>query len=272
MKSNDYKLNLGEVIAEYRKEKGYSQRRFAQISGLSNTTISRIENGETSNPDIETLKLIAFHLNIDEARLLKHVKASAKVPAPRMRAILKYLQQPVRKINRYSTVMTAPEEAPRMESQQESGAPAVSEISAAPQKTPASIPLERVAIKGMKLITLRLENNITQKELADALGLDKTLISQYEGEILQPEYPTVQKLADFFGISADYLMGVQKTQEELPLEQLEEKPQEALEEKTVQGDLKPEYLQLAREIQASGIEINDIRLLLNTLIKYKKLH
>ncbi len=267
MKSNNYNLSLGEVIAQYRKDKGYSQRRFAQISGLSNTTISRIENGETSNPDIETLKLIALHLNINEAQLLKHIKTHVNTDATPMNARLKYLQQPIRKITRYSTVMTAPADIPQTESAEELALPIT------PEAPPVSIPVKKVPIKGMKLITLRLENNITQKELADALGLDKTLISQYEGEIIQPEYTTVQKLADFFGITADYLMGVQKLQEEpmAYVEPIEETPKEMIEMKTMPTDLRPEYLQLAQEIQASGIDINDIRLLLNTLIKYKKL-
>lgn len=62
---------LGKYIERLRKLKGYSQRKLALVTGLSNTTISRIESGETEKPDVESLKLIARHLDIDEVYILK---------------------------------------------------------------------------------------------------------------------------------------------------------------------------------------------------------
>lgn len=266
MKSNDNILSLGEMIASYRKEKGYSQRKFAQISGLSNTTISRIENGETAHPDTETLKLIAFYLNMDESKLLGSIHPSAKPPTPAARARLKYLQQPVRKINRYSTVATVPCTPLEAELHEEAIAAPVPEPPCSP------IPVEKAAIKGMKLITLRLENNITQKELADALGLDKTLISQYEGEILQPDLTTVHRMADFFGVSADYLLGAQKPAKEIPVlaEPVEAPLYKAGKTKNMDEELRPEYLQLALDMQDSAIDVKDVRIFLDMLLKYKK--
>lgn len=61
---------LSKFIIQKRKEKGYSQRKLAAISGLSNTTISRIENGEIDNPEIETLIKIAETLKIDKDVLI----------------------------------------------------------------------------------------------------------------------------------------------------------------------------------------------------------
>lgn len=65
----------GETFAQYiirlRKSKGYSQRKLAQVTGISNTTISRIEKGETLSPDIDTVKLLATHLKIDEIYMMK---------------------------------------------------------------------------------------------------------------------------------------------------------------------------------------------------------
>lgn len=63
--------SFGQYIKRLRYAKGYSQRKLAQVTGISNTTISRIENGETTNPDIPTLKLLSKFLNIDENYMLK---------------------------------------------------------------------------------------------------------------------------------------------------------------------------------------------------------
>lgn len=61
---------LGSFIARLRKEKGYSQRKLALVSGVSNTTINRIENGSTPNPDLTTLKALAAALGVEETDLL----------------------------------------------------------------------------------------------------------------------------------------------------------------------------------------------------------
>lgn len=54
---------------------------------------------------------------------------------------------------------------------------------------------------------LRKEKDITQKELAKLLGLEDSAISKLEvGRVpLRDEY--IIKLADFFGVSTDYLLG-----------------------------------------------------------------
>jgi len=61
---------LGQYITNLRKEKGYSQRKLASISGISNTTINRIESGETATPDAPTLKALAEVLGVEETSLL----------------------------------------------------------------------------------------------------------------------------------------------------------------------------------------------------------
>lgn len=63
--------SFGEYITRLRKSKGYSQRKLAQITGISNTTISRIEKNFTTNPDLSTLKLLAKYLDIDEIYMLE---------------------------------------------------------------------------------------------------------------------------------------------------------------------------------------------------------
>lgn len=54
---------------------------------------------------------------------------------------------------------------------------------------------------------LRLENNLTQKELSDYLGLTPKMISFYELGQRVPPSDIVLKLADKFQVSTDYLLG-----------------------------------------------------------------
>lgn len=61
---------LARLIIELRNKKGYSQRKLAMISGISNSTISRIENA-TSDADPETLRKLAPYLGISYETLME---------------------------------------------------------------------------------------------------------------------------------------------------------------------------------------------------------
>ncbi|MDD7408912.1 MAG: helix-turn-helix transcriptional regulator [Anaerovoracaceae bacterium] len=54
---------------------------------------------------------------------------------------------------------------------------------------------------------LRAEKGITQKQLGDAVGVTQQAINSYENSDTQPEYSTLIKLADFFNVSTDYILG-----------------------------------------------------------------
>lgn len=57
---------LGEQLTDMRLAKGFSQRKLAQLSGLTNTAISGIENGRNS-PSINTLERLLKVLDSDLA-------------------------------------------------------------------------------------------------------------------------------------------------------------------------------------------------------------
>jgi len=62
-----------------------------------------------------------------------------------------------------------------------------------------------------RLRTLRRERALTQKGLAERLGITQQAIAKWEGGRAVPEPATIVRLADLFEVSADYLLGVSNT-------------------------------------------------------------
>lgn len=58
-----------------------------------------------------------------------------------------------------------------------------------------------------RLKRLRTEKGITQKELADRLHISRSTIAGYESLGKEPDGEKLCALADFFGVSVDYLLG-----------------------------------------------------------------
>ncbi len=54
---------------------------------------------------------------------------------------------------------------------------------------------------------LRKEKNMTQKEMADFLGITLRAYQHYEGGGRRPNLESLEVLADFFGVTIDYLVG-----------------------------------------------------------------
>ena len=59
----------------------------------------------------------------------------------------------------------------------------------------------------MRIKELRKQRGISQTELGEILGVTRSTICQYEQGKRQPDNTTLVKLADFFGVSVDYLLG-----------------------------------------------------------------
>ncbi|MDY5107167.1 MAG: helix-turn-helix transcriptional regulator [Actinobacillus minor] len=56
--------HLGDNIKRIRKTAGISQQELADMSGVSKAQISRLENGEQNNPQINTVVSIASNLGV----------------------------------------------------------------------------------------------------------------------------------------------------------------------------------------------------------------
>lgn len=66
---------------------------------------------------------------------------------------------------------------------------------------------------GNKLKLLRLQDNMTQEQLAQKLNLTKSVISAYETGLRLPSYDVLIRIAKIFNVSTDYLLGLEHKQE-----------------------------------------------------------
>lgn len=80
--------------------------------------------------------------------------------------------------------------------------------------------------KNMK--KLRVARNMTQDDLARALNLSRSGVANYESEKRQPDADMIGKIADYFDVSVDYMMGrttklmMHNRKEMSPIQQVEQ--------------------------------------------------
>lgn len=60
---------------------------------------------------------------------------------------------------------------------------------------------------GRRLKELRLEKKINQAELGEIIGISPSTVGMYEREQRFPDKDILSKIADYFEISVDYLLG-----------------------------------------------------------------
>lgn len=77
-----------------------------------------------------------------------------------------------------------------------------------------------------RLVKLRKELNLTQEEFAQKIGYTRTAISAWEIGRNEPSNADTIKIANFFGVSTDYLLG--KTDVRNSGEQIDEVLNEAM--------------------------------------------
>ena len=64
---------------------------------------------------------------------------------------------------------------------------------------------------GSKLKELRIQNGLTQKQLADQLGVTKSVVSFYERQERTPSPEVLRKMAAVFRVSTDFLLDIDST-------------------------------------------------------------
>lgn len=66
---------------------------------------------------------------------------------------------------------------------------------------------------GDRLKKLRKDKNVTQDELAEAIGVTINTVYRYESKNVRPRGSTLDKIANFFGVSTEYLLYGERTSE-----------------------------------------------------------
>ena len=67
----------------------------------------------------------------------------------------------------------------------------------------------------LRLRSLREERKINQQKVAMDLQISQASISKYEVGSAEPDIRTIIKLAQYFGVSADYLLGISEIKKPL---------------------------------------------------------
>ena len=109
---------------------------------------------------------------------------------------------------------------------------------------------------GKRLASIRKKRGLSQYQLADKLGFSRGQIANYEQGKREPDYQTLIKIAEFFDVSTDYLLGV--TNNPSRDENKEQKLKEFLEQPGVPYDentyIPEEKLKALRELLESVAE------------------
>lgn len=64
---------------------------------------------------------------------------------------------------------------------------------------------------GTILKQLRKSHSLTQTQLGSQVGLSKAVVSKYENGMGYPSFDVLVMIADFFGVTTDFLLGVDKS-------------------------------------------------------------
>ncbi len=59
-----------------------------------------------------------------------------------------------------------------------------------------------------RLKAVRIEKGYKQKDIAEYVGISLTCYAGYEQGYREPDFKTLIKLCNAFGVSADYLLGI----------------------------------------------------------------
>ncbi len=75
---------------------------------------------------------------------------------------------------------------------------------------------------GTNLAEIRRERGLSQRQAAQELKVSQALLSHYENEAREPGIPFICRVCEYYGISADYLLGrdTERTSEIVAISQL----------------------------------------------------
>lgn len=62
-------------------------------------------------------------------------------------------------------------------------------------------------MNNLRIVRTTDSRKLTQKDIASILGIDRSTYAKYETGDSEPNFDTICRLADFFDVSVEYLMG-----------------------------------------------------------------
>lgn len=103
-----------------------------------------------------------------------------------------------------------------------------------------------------RLKELRENRKLTKKDTAEKIGISERAYLTYEYGEREPKLDTLQKLADFYGVTTDYLLGRETKEQETIDELASEFNMSALEQKILNN-----YLSLPDDMRSDLMEFLD---------------
>lgn len=95
-----------------------------------------------------------------------------------------------------------------------------------------------------KLVILRKRSGLTQQKAADGMGITRSTLNGYENGVRKPKFEAARKMADFYGVPVDYLLGYNADYEE------KYSPQTQVLLQTLKGATEEEIAQAVKIIEA----------------------
>ena len=114
----------------------------------------------------------------------------------------------------------------------------------------------------MRLKELRKARKYKQTDLAEVLSCSQGVYSRYESGEREPPFDIIKKLADFYGVTIDYLMGGAATTEQTAMQPT---PQQAQEKAPADDPLTEQIMAKARKMNEE-----ELRQLLRIMDAVKK--
>lgn len=108
---------------------------------------------------------------------------------------------------------------------------------------------------------VRNEKRYTQQAIADVLMVSKGAIASWESGARKPDVDTICKLADFYGVSLDYLLGRSEIKKETPPAKAEdvERISVMLPIQATKGEADTAFQTLVRDIVRQELRLLDNR-------------
>lgn len=108
-----------------------------------------------------------------------------------------------------------------------------------------------------RLKSLRENRGISQRELRDQLGFSANAITGYESGKVLPRADNLVLIAEYFGVSCDYLLGYTVPRERKEVQTLTESLEKSSERSKRVRELVEEIMVLEREADRNGEEQRD---------------